>query len=131
MRSVVPEFDCCELLFQPYACHITGRADYVDIPAFVSRVFRHSGFLSAPTAVSKNRRICGQTGQHARISDDGCLDARYLDDQYRIKSNEIRWRSGGRGKPGVTNTLRSAQGTEQIPEDRTLVKMFEAGELMR
>ena len=89
--------------------------------------------MSAPTAVSKNRRTCRASWSARRISDDStCLDARNLEDQYGIKSNEIRWRSGGQEEAERDErTPEAPEGLDlkPIPEDRTLVEMFEAGEL--
>ena len=56
-----------------------------------------------------------------------------LSDVYGIKSNEIRWRSGGQEEGGRDErtpfTAPDGLDLEPIPRDRTLVEMFEAGEL--
>ena len=130
------EFDCCELSFSSYI-RVTsqGKSDYVGIPAFVSRVFRHSGFYirtdrGIKTPEDLRGRLVGvpEYQMTAPVWMRGILE-----DEYGVKPTEIRWRSGGQEEPGRDErtpfTPPPELDLEPIPEDRTLIEMFEAGEL--
>ena len=130
------EFDCCELSFSSHM-RVTsqGKADYVGIPAFVSRVFRHSGFyVRTDRGIEKPEDLRGKLVGTPEYQMTAPVWMRgILEDQYGIKSNEIRWRSGGQEEAGrdERTPFEAPEGLdlEPIPEDRTLVEMFEAGEL--
>ena len=130
------EFDCCELSFSSHM-RVTsqGKSDYVGIPAFVSRVFRHSGFyVRTDRGIEKPEDLRGKLIGTPEYQMTAPVWMRgILDDQYGIKSNEIRWRSGGQEEAGrdERTPFEAPPGLdlEPIPEDRTLVEMFEAGEL--
>tara|TARA_B100000686_G_scaffold348828_1_gene440823 strand:+ start:936 stop:1931 length:996 start_codon:yes stop_codon:yes gene_type:complete len=130
------EFDCCELSFSSHM-RVTsqGKENYVGIPAFVSRVFRHSGFyIRTDRGIEKPEDLRGRLVGTPEYQMTAPVWMRgILDDEYGIKSNEIRWRSGGQEEAGrdERTPFLAPDGLdlEPIPEDKTLVQMFEAGEL--
>ena len=130
------EFDCCELSFSSHirVCS-QGRNDYVGLPAFVSRVFRHSGFyIRTDRGIEKPEDLRGRLVGVPEYQMTAPVWMRgILEDQYGIKPTEIRWRSGGQEEPGRDERTPFEPppelDLEPIPEDRTLVDMFEAGEL--
>ena len=130
------EFDCCELSFSSHM-RVTsqGKSNYVGIPAFVSRVFRHSGFyIRTDRGIEKPEDLRGRLVGTPEYQMTAPVWMRgILDDEYGIKSNEIRWRSGGQEEAGrdERTPFEAPQGLdlEPIPEDSTLVEMFESGEL--
>lgn len=130
------EFDCCELSFSSYVRVASqGKNEYVGVPAFVSRVFRHSGFYirtdrGIRTPEDLRGRLVGvpEYQMTAPVWMRGILE-----DEYGVKPTEIKWRSGGQEEPGrdERTPFEPPPGLDlqPIPEDRTLVDMFEAGEL--
>lgn len=130
------EFDCCELSFSSHM-RVTsqGRNEYVGIPAFVSRVFRHSGFyIRTDRGIEKPEDLRGKLVGVPEYQMTAPVWMRgILEDEYGIKPGEIRWRSGGQEQPGrdERTPFEPPEGLdlEPIPQDRTLVEMFEAGEL--
>src|SRR5215210_1977004 len=55
------EFDVCELSFSSYLRTVaSGNAAYVGVPAFVSRIFRHSGiYVRADAGIRKPEDLKG------------------------------------------------------------------------
>jgi 4,5-dihydroxyphthalate decarboxylase len=130
------DFDITELSGSSHLL-TTARGDshYVGIPAFVSRVFRHSAFY-----IRTDRGIRGPEDLRGRLVGlpeyqmTACLWARgILADEYGVKPEEVRWRNGGQEQPGRTErtaiTLPPHIDLRPIPADRTLSGMLEAGEL--
>ena len=130
------EFDCCELSFSSHM-RVTSqnKADYVGIPAFVSRVFRHSGFyIRTDRGITKPEDLRGKLVGLPEYQMTAPVWMRgILEDEYGVKPEEIRWRSGGQEEAGrdERTPFEAPPGLdlEPIPQDRTLVEMFEAGEL--
>ena len=130
------EFDCCELSFSSHM-RVTsqGTAKYVGIPAFVSRVFRHSGFyIRTDRGIEKPEDLRGKLVGLPEYQMTAPVWMRgILDDEYGIKRTDIRWRSGGQEEAGrdERTPFEAPDGLDlqAIPQDRTLVEMFEAGEL--
>ena len=74
------EFDVSELSFSSYIRTVAaGTAAYIGIPAFVSRIFRHSGiYVREGAGIKKTARFTGQAGRRAGISDHRRgMDARH------------------------------------------------------
>ena len=129
-------FDCCELSFSSYVRVASqGKNEYVGVPAFVSRVLRHSGFYirtdrGIRTPEDLRGRLVGvpEYQMTAPVWMRGILE-----DEYGVKPTEIKWRSGGQEEPGrdERTPFEPPPGLDlqPIPEGRTLVDMFEAGEL--
>lgn len=132
------EFDCCELSFSSYI-RVTSqnKSPFVGIPAFISRVFRHSAFYirtdrGIKTPADLKGKLVGvpEYQMTAPVWMKGILE-----DEYGVKPTDIRWRSGGQEEPGRdertpwTPSPDLGLDLEPIPADKTLVGMFEAGEL--
>lgn len=130
------EFDICEISLSSHSA-TTSRGDnhYVGIPAFVSRVFRHSGIY-----VRTDRGI--RTPQDLRGKKVGLPEYQItanvwirgiLQDDFGVRPEEIHWRRGGIEVPGRGERspiqLPPEVDLQQIPDDRTLSGMLESGEL--
>ena len=129
-------FDVTELSFSNYLyLTSTGDCPYVGLPVFPSRAFRHSAiYIRTDRGIEKPEDLRGKLVGTPEYQMTAPVWMRgILDDQYGIKSNEIRWRSGGQEEAGrdERTPFEAPEGLdlEPIPEDRTLVEMFEAGEL--
>jgi 4,5-dihydroxyphthalate decarboxylase len=130
------EFDISELSFSSYIRTVAaGRSAYIGIPAFVSRIFRHSGIY-----VRKGAGI--ETPQDLRGKRIGVPEYQItavvwmrglMQHEYGVAPSEIHWRSGGQEQPGrhERTPLNAIPGLDLQPigDDRTLVGMLKAGEL--
>ncbi len=130
------EFDACELSFSSFMI-VTSRdaSPFVGIPAFVSRVFRHSGiYIRTDRGIEKPEDLRGKTVGVPEYQMTAPVWMRgMLEDEYGVKPIDIHWRSGGQEEAGRDErtplVLTNGVDLQPIPEDRTLVEMFEAGEL--
>lgn len=130
------EFDACELSFSSFMIVTSrGTSPFVGIPAFVSRVFRHSGFyIRTDRGIEAPADLRGKTVGVPEYQMTAPVWMRgILEDEYGVKPADIHWRSGGQEEPGRDErtplTLTNGVDLQPIPEDRTLVEMFEAGAL--
>ena len=130
------EFDVTEVSMSSYLVTTSrGDAHYVAIPAFVSRLFRHSSIyirtdrgIKAPADLKG--RIIGlpEYQMTANVWVRGMLQ-----DEYGVKPSDIKWRRGGLEEPGREErakiTLPPDVELKQVPDDRTLSQMLAAGEI--
>jgi 4,5-dihydroxyphthalate decarboxylase len=130
------EFDVCELSFSSYL-RITdgGQSDYIGIPAFVSRVFRHSGiYIRTDRGIASPQDLQGKTIGLPEYQITAVVWMRgILQDEYGVKPTDIHWRSGGIEQPGrdERTPLAPIPGLDLKPiaADKTLSGMLIAGEL--
>jgi 4,5-dihydroxyphthalate decarboxylase len=130
------EFDVCELSFSSFLRTVaSGTAAYVGIPAFVSRLFRHSGIyvrtaagIRAPADLRGKRVGVPEYQITAVVWMRGMMQH-----EYGVHPAEIHWRSGGQEQPGrqERTPLSPISGVDLQPigNDQTLVGMLRAGEL--
>jgi 4,5-dihydroxyphthalate decarboxylase len=130
------DFDITELSLSTHLL-TTARGDspFIGIPAFLSRVFRHSGiYIRTDRGIKSPADLRGKTiglpeyQQTANVWIRGMLQ-----DDYGVRATDIKWRSGGMEQPGRTErtpiTLAPEFDVKPIPSDATLSKLLEAGEL--
>jgi 4,5-dihydroxyphthalate decarboxylase len=130
------EFDVCELSFSSYL-RVTdgGTSPYIGIPAFVSRVFRHSGiYIRTDRGIHTPQDLKGKTIGLPEYQITAVVWIRgILSDGYGVKPSDIHWRSGGIEQPGrdERTPLAPIAGLDlkPIPADKTLSGMLAAGEL--
>jgi 4,5-dihydroxyphthalate decarboxylase len=130
------EFDVCELSFSSYLRTVAnGTSAYVAIPAFVSRIFRHSGIymrrdagICAPADLRGKRIGLPEYQITAVVWMRGMLQH-----EYGVRPDEIHWRSGGQEEPGrdERTPLKPIPGLDLKPigPSQTLVGMLRDGEL--
>jgi 4,5-dihydroxyphthalate decarboxylase len=130
------EFDVSEISFSSYIRTIAnGTAPYVGVPAFVSRIFRHSGiYVRTDAGIEKPEDLRGRRVGLPEYQITAVVWMRgLLQHEYGVSPEEIHWRQGGQEQAGrkERTPLRPISGVDlqAIPEDRTLVEMLEAGEL--
>ena len=130
------EFDVCELSFSSYLRTVdAGTSPYVGIPAFVSRLFRHSGiYVRADAGIQKPEDLKGKRIGLPEYQITAVVWMRGLmQHEYGVKPSEIHWRQGGQEQAGrhERTPLKPIPGVDlkPIPEDKTLVGMLAAGEL--
>ena len=130
------EFDVTELSFSSYLRTIaSGNAAYVGVPAFVSRIFRHSGiYIRTDAGIRKPTDL---RGKHVGLPEYQITAVVWmrgmLQHEYAVHPSEIHWRSGGQEQPGrhERTPLKPIPGIDLQPieDGKTLVGMLKNGEL--
>jgi 4,5-dihydroxyphthalate decarboxylase len=130
------EFDVSEISFSSYMRTVAaGTSAYIGIPAFVSRIFRHSGiYIRNGAGISKPEDLRGKRIGLPEYQITAVVWMRgMMQHEYGVKPEEIHWRSGGQEQAGrgERTHLKPIPGLDlqAIPEDKTLVGMLRDGEL--
>lgn len=129
-------FDVTELSFSSYCVKLArGDADYVAIPVYLSRAFRHSSVyvrtdsgIRAPKDLSGRRIGVAEYQQSANVWIRGILE-----DDHGVRPADIIWVRGGMDTPGrpekIALDLPPEVRVEPAPEGATLNAMLAAGEI--
>jgi 4,5-dihydroxyphthalate decarboxylase len=130
------EFDVSELSFSSYIRTVAaGSSAYVGIPAFVSRLFRHSGiYMRTDAGIRAPADLRGKRVGLPEYQITAVVWMRgMLQHEYGVHPTEIHWRSGGQEEAGrdERTPLRPIPGLDLAPigTDQTLVGMLRDGEL--
>jgi 4,5-dihydroxyphthalate decarboxylase len=130
------EFDACELSFSSYLRTVdAGTSPYIGIPAFVSRIFRHSGiYIRTDRGIRTPQDLKGKLIGLPEYQITAVVWLRGLmQDEYGVKPTDIRWRQGGIEEPGRTERtpLKPIPGLDlkPLPDGKTLSGALESGEL--
>ncbi len=130
------EFDISELSLSSHTMTTAqGKNAYVGVPAFVSRLFRHSGiYIRKDRGIEQPQDLVGKTIGLPEYQITANVWIRgILADEYGVGVSDVRWRSGGIEEPGRSERapldLPPGIDLQPIPTDRTLSQMLEAGEL--
>ena len=130
------EFDVAEMSFSSYIRTLAaGTSPYIGIPAFVSRIFRHSGIyvrtdagIKEPADLRDKRIGLPEYQITAVVWMRGLMQH-----EYGVKPSDIHWCSGGQEQHGrqERTPLKPIPGLDlqTIPEDKTLVSMLREGDL--
>src|SRR6202140_4092727 len=130
------EFDVSEISFSSYIRTVAaGTSAYIGIPAFVSRIFRHSGiYIRADAGIRRPEDLRGKRIGLPEYQITAVVWMRgLLQHEYGVHPSEIHWRSGGQEQPGRHERTppKPIKGIDLQPirDDQTLVGMLEKGEL--
>lgn len=130
------EFDVTELSFSSYILATSrDQCPYIAIPAFVSRVFRHSGiYVRTDRGIRAPADLRGRTIGVPEYQLTALVWIRgMLKEEYGIDPVEIHWRSGGQEEPGrdERTPLKLTNGVDlqPIPPGETLSAMLAKGAL--
>ena len=130
------EFDVCELSLSSYIRTVAnGTSAYTGIPAFVSRIFRHSGiYIRRDAGIRTPADLRGKRIGVPEYQITAVVWMRgMMQHEYGVSPQEIHWRSGGQEEPGrdERTPLAPIAGLDLQPIDqtRTLVGMLRDGEL--
>ena len=97
------DFDISEISLRSYTM-TTARGDshYVAIPAFVSRLFRHSGiYIRTDRGITRPQDLKGKTIGLPEYQITANVWIRgILQDEYGVKPSDIKWRRGGLEEAG-------------------------------
>ena len=130
------EFDISEISMSSYMMTTArGDAHYVAIPAFVSRLFRHSGiYIRTDRGISGPQGLKGRTVGLPEYQMTANVWIRGIfEDEYDVKPSDIKWRRGGLEEPGRQERAKIKLPADvdyaAIPEHRTLSDMLAKGEI--
>lgn len=130
------EFDICEMSLSSHTLNVAkGTADYVAIPAFLSRAFRHSGiYVNGASGITVPADLKGKKVGIPEYQITANVWIRgMLQDEYGVMPQDIRWRRGGLEQPGRRErspiNLPASIEVVQIPDDTTLSLQLQNGEL--
>jgi 4,5-dihydroxyphthalate decarboxylase len=130
------EFDVSELSLSSYTMLTSrGQAPYVGIPAFVSRLFRHSGiYIRTDRGIDHPSKLSGRTVGLPEYQITAVVWIRgILEEEYGVKLDSIAWRQGGLEEGGREErsplSLPPNIDLKPIPRERTLSDMLETGEI--
>jgi len=130
------EFDVSEISFSSFIRTVAaGTSAYIGIPAFVSRIFRHSGiYIRADAGIRRPEDLRGKRIGVPEYQITAVVWMRgMLQHEYGVPPSEIHWRSGGQEQPGrgERTPLKPIPGLDLKPigDDQTLVGMLRKGEL--
>ena len=130
------EFDVSELSFSSYLRTVAaGTSPYIGIPAFVSRIFRHSGiYIRKDAGISKPEDLRGKRIGVPEYQITAVVWMRgMMQHEYGVKPTEIHWVNGGQEQPGrgERTPLKPIPGLDltPVPGGKTLVGMLRDGEL--
>jgi 4,5-dihydroxyphthalate decarboxylase len=105
------------------------------VPAFVSRIFRHSGiYVRKDSGIKKPEDLRGKRIGVPEYQITAVVWMRgMMQHEYGVKPSDIYWRSGGQEEAGreERTPLKPIPGLDlkPIPHDKTLVGMLRDGEL--
>jgi 4,5-dihydroxyphthalate decarboxylase len=130
------DFDISEISLHTYTMTTArGESHYVAIPAFVSRLFRHSGiYIRTDRGIARPQDLKGKTIGLPEYQITANVWIRgILQDEYGVKPSDIKWRRGGQEEPGRDERtpikLPADIDLADIPKDRTLSEMLACGDL--
>lgn len=130
------EFDVTEISLSSHVMTTSrGEHQYVAIPAFVSRVFRHSGiFINKKKGIRSAADLRGKTIGVPEYQITANVWIRgILKDDFGLEPASCKWIRGGIEEPGRQERapikLPAAIDLTQAPADKTLSKMLAAGEI--
>jgi 4,5-dihydroxyphthalate decarboxylase len=130
------EFDISELSLSSHTLLVSrGEDAYVAIPAFVSRLFRHSGiYIRTDRGIRRPEDLKGKTLGLPEYQITANVWIRgILQDEYGVRTSDIHWRQGGVEDPGREERtpiqLPPEIGFKPIPRDKSVSQMLESGDL--
>src|ERR1700680_23392 len=130
------EFDISEMSFSSYLRSVSaGASAYTAVPAFVSRIFRHSGiYIRKDSGIAKPEDLRGKRIGVPEYQITAVVWMRgMMQHEYGVPPSEIHWRSGGQEQPGrhERTPLKTVRAPTQKPTGaaQPLVGMLKAGGL--
>jgi 4,5-dihydroxyphthalate decarboxylase len=130
------QFDVTELSVSSYLMQTaSGESEYVALPAFVSRTFRHHGiYIRTDRGINSPKGLEGKKVGVPEYQVTMALWARgILQDEYGVDFTKVKYRNGGINTAGrkerLPLTLPDYMDVKPIPTDKCLSDMLESGEL--
>ncbi|MEQ9815452.1 MAG: ABC transporter substrate-binding protein [Azospirillaceae bacterium] len=129
-------FDVSELSISSYCVKLArGESDYVALPVFLSRAFRHTSvYVRTDRGIGRPEDLKGRRIGIAEYQLSANVWIRgILEDDYGVRPSDIVWVRGGMDTPGrpekIALDLPTDLRIEQAPDGATLSGMLAAGEI--
>ena len=130
------EFDVAEMSLSSYLLNRSrGGTDFIAIPVFPSRMFRHSSiYVYGPSGIEKPGDLIGKRVGVPEYQVTAAVWARgILQHEYGVSPKQITWFTGGLEHPGreekIPLSLPPSIKISQISPEKTLSRMLEKGEI--
>jgi 4,5-dihydroxyphthalate decarboxylase len=129
------EFDICEMSLSSTTVRTAqGDCPYVAVPAFVSRMFRHTSVYVRTDRVKTPQDLKGRKVGVPEYQLTANVWARaFLEDDYGVKPSDIHWIRGGieeAGRPEkISIKLPPGVRLDNAPDGATISGLLEAGEI--
>jgi 4,5-dihydroxyphthalate decarboxylase len=131
------EFDVaeCSLAYYLISKSQGGGHDYIGIPLFPSRCFRHGFiFINKKSGIKRPEDLRGKTIGAPEYSMTASLWLRGMfEHDYGVPPNAMRWRTGGIEEPNRADRMEVRVNADvdiqQIPDGKCLNGMLESGEI--
>ena len=129
------EFDVSEMSFSSYMIHRSRADDFMAIPVFPSRFFRHSCiFINARAGIERPEDLVGKRVGVPEYQMTASLWQRaLLQHEYGVHPSALRWFQGGLEEPGrvekQTINLPTEIDIQPIGPTQTLSQMLKDGEI--
>jgi 4,5-dihydroxyphthalate decarboxylase len=130
-------FDIAELSLSSYmVATARGDQDYIAIPVFLSRAFRHSSlYIRKDRGIASGADLAGKTiGMEQYQQTAGVWVRGILREEYGLDTTRVHWRTGGLEKPnnlGERTKIQLPPGVDLQPigAGQTLNAMLASGEI--
>lgn len=129
------EFDITEMSFSSYLVKASqGQNDYVAVPVFLSRAFRHTSIYVRTDRIKRPQDLKGcRIGLPEYQLTANVWARALLEDDYGVKPSDVNWVRGGIDEPGrpekIKLELPSDIRLENAPEGVTISDMLDRGEI--
>jgi 4,5-dihydroxyphthalate decarboxylase len=129
------EFDAAELSLSSYVLSLRLGAPFIAVPAFPSRMFRHSGiYVNSERGIREPADLIGRTVGLAEYQLTANVWIRgILQEHYDVPVTSVTYRTGGLHAPGRAEKLPLSLPenirVEPIGEGQTLAQMLVSGEI--
>jgi 4,5-dihydroxyphthalate decarboxylase len=129
------DFDICECSLSSFTVKTAaGNCPYVGVPAFVSRMFRHTSMYCRTDRIQKPEDLKGKKVGVPEYQLTAIVWARaILEDDYGVKPSDVHWIRGGieeAGRPEkISIKLSDGVRLDNAPEGRTISDLLADGEI--
>ncbi len=130
------DFDASELSMSSYLiARDKGSPRFIAIPVFPSRAFRHSCiYINTESGIHEPKDLVGKRVGVPEYQLTMAIWVRgFLQHEYRVKPEEMKWFTGGQEQPGRKDKLKHDLprniDIRPIGPDQTLSSMLERGEI--
>ena len=130
------EFDISEMSFSSYVLNRSrGNTDFIAIPVFISRMFRHACIYTAVSSrIDSPKDLTGKRVGIPEFQATATVWARgILHHEYGVSTDQMHWFTGGMEEPGredkISLSLPSSIRISAIPTGETLNHMLECGDI--
>jgi 4,5-dihydroxyphthalate decarboxylase len=130
------EFDVAEMSLSSYTVSLfADKPQFIAIPIFPSRMFRHNGiFINSNNGIRQPKDLAGKRiGTPEYQLTAPVWQRGILSDEYGVPVTGVTHFQGGLEQPGreekINLNLPATIKMQEIPENKTLSQMLEAGEI--